>query len=125
MIAVMTLPALAPGSRYQIFAMPDVRKASANWVNSAYVVDKKENQFWTCAAPYDFSSQELNNGDCANPSSSIGRPLVSEKYTTSAVVGSTPYGAFLPVLWFIEPATGNVESCALRATGMCVHLKLP
>jgi len=121
----VTALAAAEGSRYEIFPEPDVRKTSANWVNSAYVVDKRDNQFWICTARYNLSSNEANKGDCTKLSSDIGRPAVSENYTVRAIVGSVPYGAFLPVVWFIEPATGDVQFCAPRTPGVCVRMSLP
>jgi hypothetical protein len=120
----MTATAIAEGARYEIFPSPDVRKTSTNWVNSAYAVDKKDNQFWICTARYDFSSNGADQGECVKLPSDIGRPSVTEKYAVSAVTGTVPYGAFLPVLWFVEPATGDVQFCALRATGICVRMSL-
>jgi hypothetical protein len=60
----------AQGARYEIFLEPDVRKTSTNWMNSAYVVDKKSNQFWICRTRYDFSSKDTtkqNAPDCQAP----------------------------------------------------------
>jgi hypothetical protein len=116
--------AVGQASRYELFPMPDVRQASTNWVNSAYVVDKNDNQFWICTARYNFSSQEANKGECMKLSADIGRPSLTEKYVSRAVTGSTPYGAFLPVLWFIEPSTGDVQFCAVRHAGICIRMSL-
>lgn len=121
----MSAQAAAQGARYEIFPEPDVRKTPTNWVNSAYVVDKKSNQFWICTARYDFSSKESNKGECSRLPGDIGRPSLNENYVSRAVVGSTPYGPFLPVLWFIEPAAGDIQFCALRAAGICLNLRLP
>lgn len=112
-------------SRYDIFPEPDVRSTGTNWINTAYVVDKKDNQFWVCTARYQFTSKEANKGDCTKLSSDIGRPSLTENYQVRAVVGSTPYGPFLPVMWFIEPTTGDIQFCALRAAGVCLKLSLP
>ena len=41
-----------------------------DWMNSAYVVDKKSNQFWICRTRYDFSSKDTtkqNAPDCQAP----------------------------------------------------------
>jgi hypothetical protein len=121
----MSTQAAAQGSRYEIFPEPDVRKTPTNWVNSAYVVDKKSNQFWICTARYDFASKETNKGECSRLPGEIGRPSLTENYASRAVIGSTPYGPFLPVIWFIEPATGEIQFCALRAAGICLTLRLP
>jgi hypothetical protein len=48
-------PAFAQTVRYELFPEPDVRQAATNRTASAYVVDKKVNQFWICTARYDFS----------------------------------------------------------------------
>jgi hypothetical protein len=43
-------PALAEPVRYELFPEPDVRQNATNRSASAYVVDKKNNQLWTCTA---------------------------------------------------------------------------
>jgi hypothetical protein len=48
-------PAFAQTVGYELFPEPDVRQAATNRTASAYVVDKKVNQFWICAARYEFS----------------------------------------------------------------------
>jgi hypothetical protein len=40
--------AVAQGGRYEIFPEPSVRQAERYRINSVYVVDKKESQFWIC-----------------------------------------------------------------------------
>jgi hypothetical protein len=45
-----------------------------------------------------------------------------ENYTTKAVVGSTPYGPFRPVMWFIDPTSGDIQFCALRHAGICIQM---
>src|ERR1700730_14540379 len=57
-------PALAQAGRYELFPEPDVRQNATNRTASAYVVDKKRNQFWICTARYDFRDLSANNGDC-------------------------------------------------------------
>jgi hypothetical protein len=91
-----------------------VQRSPTNLVNSAYVVDNKENQFWLCTARYDFSSKENNTGECSRLANDIGRPSLTERYRGRAVVGSTMYGPLLPVIWFIEPTTGDVQFCSPR-----------
>lgn len=119
LIAVMfATSAQAQSARYDLFPEPDVRRTPTNWVNSAYVVDKRENQFWICTARYDFASKEPNKGECTKLSSDIGRPSIAETNQTRVVTGSTPYGPFLPVVWFIEPTMGDVQFCAVRASGV-------
>ena len=118
-------PAVAQPVRYELFPEPDVRQSATNRTASAYIVDKKENQFWICTARYDFRDLTANNGDCVKLPLDIGRPSLTENYNAQAVTGSTAVGAFLPVVWFIEPATGAVQFCAIRHAGACVGLKLP
>jgi hypothetical protein len=118
-------PAVAQPVRYESFPEPDVRQSATNRTASAYVVDKKENQFWICTARYDFRDLTANNGDCVKLPLDIGRPSLTENYNDQAVTGSTSVGAFLPVVWFIEPATGAVQFCAVRHAGACVGLTLP
>jgi hypothetical protein len=48
-------PAFSQTVRFELFPEPDVRQAATNRTASAYVVDKKVNQFWICTARYDFS----------------------------------------------------------------------
>ena len=118
-------PAIAQPVRYELFPEPDVRQSATNRTASAYIVDKKENQFWICTARYDFRDLTANNGDCVKLPLDIGRPSLTENYNAQAVTGSTSVGAFLPVVWFIEPATGAVQFCAVRHAGACVGLTLP
>ena len=118
-------PAVAQPVRYELFPEPDVRQSATNRTASAYIVDKKENQFWICTARYDFRDLTANNGDCVKLPLDIGRPSLTENYNAQAVTGSTAVSAFLPVIWFIEPATGAVQFCAVRHAGACVGLTLP
>ena len=55
----------------------------------------------------------------------IGRPSLTENYHPQAVTGSTQVNAYLPVTWFIEPAIGAVQFCAVHHAGACVGLTLP
>jgi hypothetical protein len=111
----MSVPALeadAQGARYES-PEPNVHQAERYRVNSTYLGDKKDNQFWVCTARYDYLSGERNQGECVRLPDEVGRPSLTENYTAKAVVGSTPYGAFLPVLWFIDPTSGDIQ--VLRA----------
>ena len=67
-------PAVAEPVRYELFPEPDVRRNATNRVASAYVVDKKDNQFWICTARYAFRDLTANNGDCVKFLVDIGRP---------------------------------------------------
>ena len=82
-------PAIAQAGRYDLFPEPEVRQPSVNnRVASAYVIDKKANQFWICTARYNFQDLTANNGDCVQPSD-IGRPSLSETYDVRPVIGTT------------------------------------
>ena len=118
-------PAFAQGGRYELVPEPDVRQTSTNRVTSAYVIDKKANQFWICTARYNFQDLTANNGDCVKLPSDIGRPSLTEAYDMRAVTGSAAISVFLPVFWFIEPTSGEVQFCAVRHAGLCVRMNLP
>jgi hypothetical protein len=118
-------PAFAQTARYELFPEPDVRQTSASRTSTAYVVDKKANQFWVCTGRYEYKDLTSNKGDCAALPLDIGRPSLNEGYVARAVTGSAPMSAFLPVFWFIEPNSGAIQFCAVRHAGACVQLKLP
>src|ERR1700675_685182 len=118
-------PVLAHAGRYELVPEPDVRQPSTNRVASAYVIDKKANQFWICTARYNFQDLTANNGDCVQLPSDIGRPSLSEAYDVRPIPGTTGVSAFLPVFWFIEPTSGDIQFCAVRHAGLCVKMKLP
>jgi hypothetical protein len=118
-------PAFSQTVRYELFPEPDVRQTATNRTASAYVVDKKVNQFWICTTRYDFRDLTANNVDCVKLPLDIGRPSLTENYHAQAVTGSTQVNAYLPVIWFIEPAIGAVQFCAVRHAGACVGLTLP
>jgi hypothetical protein len=94
-------------------------------VASAYVIDKKANQFWICTVRYHYLDLTANNGDCVSLPTDIGRPSLSEAYDVRPVTGSAGLGSDLPVFWFIEPTSGEVQFCAIRHAGLCVQMKLP
>jgi hypothetical protein len=118
-------PVLAHAGRYELIPEPDVRQSSTNRVASAYVIDKKASQFWICTARYNFQDLTANNGDRVRLSADIGRPSLTETSDVRAVTGTTAIGAFLPVFWFIEPTSGEVQFCAVRHAGLCVRMNLP
>jgi hypothetical protein len=62
-------------------------------VSSAYVIDKKANQFWICTARYNFQDLTANNGDCVQLPNDIGRPSLTE---TSDVRAVRCYQCFSP-----------------------------
>ena len=88
------------------------------------MADKKANQFWVCTVRYNFTSSEANNGDCGALPPSVGRPSLGESYLMRPVSGNATISQPLPVIWFIEPATGDIQFCALRHPGVCVQLSL-
>ena len=118
-------PALAQTVRYELFPEPEVWQSATNRTTSAYVVDKKNNQFWICTARYNFRDLTANSGECVELPLDIGRPSISETYNARPVTGSASVSSFLPVIWFIEPATGAIQFCAIRHAGACVRLTLP
>ena len=118
-------PVLAHAGRYELIPEPDVRQSSNNRVASAYVIDKKASTFWICTARYNFQDPTANNGDCVKLSADIGRPSLTETSDVRAVTGTTAISAFLPVFWFIEPTSGEVQFCAVRHAGLCVRMNLP
>lgn len=74
---------LAQPVRYDLFREPDVWQTATNRTASAYIVDKKGNQFWICTARYDFRDLTANNGDCVKLLD-IGRPTLTENYDARA-----------------------------------------
>src|ERR1700688_3683233 len=122
---VAASPGVADAGRYELIPEPDVRQASTNRVVSAFVIDKKASQFWICTARYNFQDLTANNGDCVRLSADIGRPSLTESSDVRAVTGTTAISAFLPVFWFIEPTSGEVQFCAVRHAGLCVRMNLP
>ena len=92
---------------------------------SAYVIDKKANQFWICTVRYHYLDLTANNGDCVRLPTDIGRPSLGEAYDVRPVTGSAGLGSDLPVFWFIEPTSGEDQFCAIRHAELCVQMKLP
>ena len=119
-------PAFAQGSmRYELFPEPDVRSNTTYRTATAYVVDKKENQFWVCSARYNYHDLTANNGSCVKLDAAVGRPSLNENQVAHAVTGSAMVNAFLPVIWFIDPGSGDVQFCDVRHAGLCVKISLP
>ena len=119
-------PAFAQGSmRYELFPEPDVTSNTTYRVATAYVVDKKENQFWICSARYNYRDLTANNGSCVKLDATVGRPSLNENYVAHAVTGSAMINAFLPVIWFIDASSGDVQFCDIRHAGLCVKISLP
>jgi hypothetical protein len=118
-------PAVAQAGRYELVPEPDVRQNSSNRVASAYVIDKKADQFWICTVRYNFQDLTANDGDCIKLPADIGRPSLTEAYDLRAVTDSTGISAFLPVFWSIESISGEVQFCAVRHAGLCVRMNLP
>jgi hypothetical protein len=118
-------PAVAQGARFELFPEPEVRQTATSKTASAYLIDKKGNQFWVCTVRYDFRDLTANNGDCVKLSAEIGRPSLSEAYAARAVTGSAMINPLLPVIWFVEPVSGEVQFCGIRHAGLCVRIGLP
>jgi hypothetical protein len=78
-----------------------------------------------CTARYNFQDLTANDGDCVKLPTDIGRPSLTEAYNVRAVAGSVSISAFLPVFWFIEATSGDVQFCATRHAGLCVKMNLP
>ena len=114
-------PVVAQGMRYELFPEPDVGGAASYRTANAYVVDKKENRFWVCSARYSYRDLTANNGSCVKLDSTIG---LNETYVAHAVTGSATINPFLPVTWFIDPASGDVQFCDMRHAGLCVKMGL-
>ncbi|KRQ09311.1 hypothetical protein [Bradyrhizobium manausense] len=118
-------PAFAQGSmRYELFPEPDVRSNTTYRTATAYVVDKKENQFWICSARYGYHDLTANNGSCVKLAATVGRPSLNENYVAHAVTGSAMINPFFPVIWFIDPNGGDVQFCDIRHAGLCVKIDL-
>jgi hypothetical protein len=96
-------PAAAQAGRYELVPEPDVRQNAAKRVASAYVVDKKANQFWICTARYNFQDLTANNGDCVKLQADIGRPSLAEAYDLRAVTGSAVSAPSFPYSGLSNP----------------------
>ena len=118
-------PVVAEGMRYELFPEPDVGGTASYRTANAYVVDKKENQFWVCSVRYNYRDLTANNGACVKLDATVGRPSLNEKYVAHAVTGSAMINPFLPVLWFIDPDSGDLQFCDIRHAGLCVKIGLP
>jgi hypothetical protein len=119
------MSAAVPGARYEIFPEPEEHWSVDHRTTSAYVLDKQANRFWVCTVRYNFNSERDNSGDCQELPVAVGRPSLTPRHQTEAVLGSPLISANLPLFWFIEPSTGDVQFCAPRHPGACVRVKLP
>ena len=72
-----------------------------------------------------FRDRTANNGDRVKLPLDIGRPSLTENYHAQAVTGSTQVNAYLPLIWFIEPAIGAVQFCAVPTQGRTSGLRCP
>jgi hypothetical protein len=115
----------APGARFDLFPEPEEHWSPEYRTTSAYVLDKQANRFWICTVRYNFYSDKPNEGDCRNLPVGTGRPALTPAHEIRAVTGSPLLSASLPLFWFIEPSTGDVQFCAPRHPGVCVQIKLP
>jgi hypothetical protein len=116
------LPVLAHAGRYELVPEPDVRQSSTNRVASAYVIDKKANQFWICTARYNFQDLTANNGDCVQLPSDIGRPSLTETSDVRAVTGSAAIS--MPNLYqFLYQQFRKISSVASPRGSFCEFLR--
>jgi hypothetical protein len=115
----------AAGARYELFPEPEEHWSPDHRTTSAYVLDKQASRFWICTARYNFYSDRDNEGDCRNLPVGTGRPALTPAHEVRAVTGSPLISASLPLFWFIEPTSGDVQFCAPRHPGVCVQIKLP
>jgi hypothetical protein len=117
--------AVAAGARYELYPDPVITWSLDHRASTAYVIDKQANQFWECTARYSYESERDNNGSCDLLPTGIGRPSVTPAHDVRAIVGSPLISADLPVFWFIEPMSGDIQFCAVRRPGVCVRMTLP
>ena len=68
-------PVVAEGMRYELFPKPDVGGTASYRTANAYVVDKKENQFWVCSVRYTRPHREQR---CVCQARRDGRPSFTE-----------------------------------------------
>jgi hypothetical protein len=92
---------------------------------SAYAVDKSENQLWICSVRYDYRNLTANSGSCLKLAAEIGRSSLSEAYVAHAVSGSAMINPLLPVIWFVEPASSDVQFCDICHAVLCERMSLP
>jgi hypothetical protein len=117
--------ASAPGARYELFPEQEEHWSTDHRTTSAYVLDKKDNRFWICTVRYNFNSEKDNSGDCQPLPVAVGRPSLTPDHESQPVLGSSLISDNLPLFWFIEPTTGDVQFCAPRHPGVCVRMKVP
>jgi hypothetical protein len=115
-------PAFAQTVRYELFPEPDVRQAATNRTASAYVVDKQGQPILDLHGAIRFFATGRLIMGIASSFHSISEDLRSPKTTTPK---STQVNAYLPVIWFIEPAIGAVQFCAVPTQGRTSGLRCP
>jgi hypothetical protein len=127
MLALVTadIGVAAPGARYELFPEPEEHWSTDHRTTSAYLLDKQTSRFWICTVRYNFQSEKDNSGDCQALPTVVGRPALTPAHETQAVMGSSLISSNLPLFWFIEPASGDVQFCAPRHPGVCVRMKPP
>lgn len=115
----------APGARYEVFPEQEEHWSTDHRTTSAYVIDKQDNRVWICTVRYNFNSERDNTGDCQTLPVAVGRPSLTPAFESQAVLGSSLISSNLPLFWFIEPTTGDLQFCAPRHPGVCVKMKPP
>jgi hypothetical protein len=115
----------ARAGRYELVPEPDVRQSSTNRVASAYVIDKKANEFWICTARYNFQNLTANNGDGVQLPSDIGRSSLTETSDVRAVTGSAAISDFLPYSGSSNPPAVRFNFVPHGMLDLCVRMKLP
>ncbi len=86
--------------------------------------DRKENQFWVCSARCSYRDRAANNGSCVMLDATIGRPSLKSTYVAHTLTDPATINPFLPVIWLIDPASGDVQFCDIRQAGLCVKIGL-
>ena len=117
-------PAVAQAIRYELFPI---------WMSCPTLLAGRPRRMWwtrkkincVCSARYNYRDLTANNGSCVKLDPTIGRPSLNETYVAHAVTGSAMVNPFLPVIWFIDPGSGDVQFCAIRHAGLCVKISLP
>lgn len=110
-------PVVAQSMPYELFPVPDVEGTASYRTANAYVVVRKEDQFWVCSVRYNYRDLAANNGGCVKLDAIVGRPSLNAKDVAHAVTGSATINPFLPVIWFIDPGSGDVQVCDIRHAG--------
>ena len=118
-------PAFAQTVRYDLFPEPDVRQAQPTAQRQPTSSTRRSTNSGSARRDTIFRDRTANNGDRVKLPLDIGRPSLTENYHAQAVTGSTQVNAYLPVIWFIEPAIGAVQFCAVPTQGRTSGLRCP